>query len=303
MDAQTSPSFAAGAKPKFINGKIVWAGGPSIKQHFALPEPIMYYIAKNPSTPEVYKKLVRSCKYFFEKMQILVVGNLYGNTKICLNEDCDGDERKEKCCFDIDFNKFSNKIWVTNNVCLDEENISTFSSLIFPKLFRWNNIQLHGFADNIMFDDFKKVASFLTDISFVGCRIINDDGNVVMLDKIFEITTNIKDFEFCFFNDFSMINAATMKNICKLKNLQNLEAFRLLFIPEIFNVEDLSNFIKNHQNTKICFSFNDGISEEYKVQVDALIDTVIESEVPNRLINYAGQNQEKEKIMKDCYQD
>uniref|UniRef100_A0A914YUR1 Uncharacterized protein n=1 Tax=Panagrolaimus superbus TaxID=310955 RepID=A0A914YUR1_9BILA len=291
------------AKSKIINGKIGWSGGPSIKQLFLLHPSIMYYIAKNPSTPEVYNKLIQSCKYFFEKMAIFVASDLYTTgmyekTKICLYIDC---RHHTKCCINVSLNKLSTKIWVTNILGLDKENILTFSSLIFPKLFRWNNIQLDGFSDNIMYDDFKKVASFLTDFSFWRSQIINNDGSVVMLDKILEITPNIKEFYFSFWDDISMINPATMKNICKLKNLQNVESFRLFHIPEVFNVDDLSTFVKNHQNTKIVFDFVGEISEEYKIQLDALIDTVIESEVHNCRIQYRGQNEEKYKIMNELY--
>uniref|UniRef100_A0A914YY61 Uncharacterized protein n=1 Tax=Panagrolaimus superbus TaxID=310955 RepID=A0A914YY61_9BILA len=152
-----------------------------------------------------------------------------------------------------------------------------------------------------MFNNFKSCATFLTDISFWGSRIINDDGSVVMLDKILEITPNIKNFYIYFNNDFSMIDALSMKNICKLKNLQNLKFFFIGHIPEVFNVEDLSTFITDHPETTIDFDFNDEISEAYKIQLDTLIDTVIESKVPNRLINYSGQNPGKYKIMSDRY--
>uniref|UniRef100_A0A914Z6G1 Uncharacterized protein n=1 Tax=Panagrolaimus superbus TaxID=310955 RepID=A0A914Z6G1_9BILA len=253
----------------------------------------MYYIAKNPSTPKVYKKLIQSCKYFSEKMPILVVTNMYGNTTICSNEYCFRDDNK-KCCVNIDLNKLSSKIWITNKLILDEENISTFASLIIPKLFRWNIIELNVITMDIMFNDFRICAPFLTDILFWGCRIINDDGNVVMLDKILEIIPHIKNFDFRFKYDFSMINATTMKNMCKLKNLQSISLFD---IPEIFNVDDLSTFIKGHPDTEILFSFKQNISESYRVQLDSLIDTVIKFEASHCVIKYYGQNQERYKIM------
>uniref|UniRef100_A0A914Z0B7 Uncharacterized protein n=1 Tax=Panagrolaimus superbus TaxID=310955 RepID=A0A914Z0B7_9BILA len=297
MDA---PSSFADAKPKMINGKIVWAGGPSIKQHFALPESIMYYIAKNPSTPEVYKKLIQSCKYFFEKLPLFVAANLNGNNRLCSNEYCDG-EYDETCCFYIDFNKLSSKIWITNEIRLYSDDISTFSSLIFPKLFRWNIIELNVINTDIMFNDFRICASFLTDIFIWRSRIINDDGSVVMIDKILEVTSNIKKFYIKFIDNVSMINTAAMKNICKLKSLQNLKSFNLRYIPKIFNVDDLLTFIKAYSNTKIYFSFYGNISEEYKIQLDKLVDTVIKSDLLNCYICYPGENEEKLKIMNARY--
>uniref|UniRef100_A0AC34FGE5 Uncharacterized protein n=1 Tax=Panagrolaimus sp. ES5 TaxID=591445 RepID=A0AC34FGE5_9BILA len=155
-----------------------------------------------------------------------------------------------------------------------------------------------------MYNDFKSYAALLIDIDFFKGKIINDDdGSVVMLDKILEATINIKFFEYCFGNDFSMINASTMENICKLKNLQQLEKFSLFGLPDIVNVKDISTFIKNRPAVKIYLSFTDEISEEYKIQLDALIDTVIKGEVAKHLIWYRGQNQEKYEIMSDRYFD
>uniref|UniRef100_A0AC34GRU9 Uncharacterized protein n=1 Tax=Panagrolaimus sp. ES5 TaxID=591445 RepID=A0AC34GRU9_9BILA len=132
-------------------------------------------------------------------------------------------------------------------------------------------------------------------------QIINDeDGSVVMLEKVLEDVPNVKIFEY---NDFSMINASTMRKINTLKNLQHLESFTLAGLPELFNIEDISTFIKDHPAIKICLSFNYQISEEYKTQLDALIDTVIEAAVPKHLICYTGQNEEKYEIMNRRYED
>uniref|UniRef100_A0AC34FF93 Uncharacterized protein n=1 Tax=Panagrolaimus sp. ES5 TaxID=591445 RepID=A0AC34FF93_9BILA len=409
MDASTS-SFD-GAKPKMINGKIVWSGGPSCKQHFSLPISIIYYMATNPSTPKVYQKLIQSCKYFFEKNPILVAANMYGKTKLCLNEACDGDSEddnddeeyaKSDCCTDIDLNKLLSKIWLTSKLELTRENISTFTSLIYPKLYQCKTINLRLYYDIILFNDFKSCAPFLTDIylqgvviknneksvmldkileivpniknfhlngkscididlkklltpiwvtndialdsvnissfassiypklyrwkkislnvnidviqynDFKSCsmflidiaiqlvKIIDDVGKVVMLDKTLEICPNVQNFEYYDRESSSMINAATMKKICKLKHLYRLKSFDL-YIPEVFNVEDISTFVKGHLNTKIYLDFNGEISEEYKLQLDALVDTIIKSEAAKHLIAYDGQTEEKWKIMNDRY--
>uniref|UniRef100_A0A914YWF1 Uncharacterized protein n=1 Tax=Panagrolaimus superbus TaxID=310955 RepID=A0A914YWF1_9BILA len=112
---------------------------------------------------------------------------------------------------------------------------------------------------------------------------------------------DVKTCLFCFEGDISMINASTMKNICKLKNLQNLESFALANLPEIFNVEDLSKFIKDRVNTKIQFSFNENISDEYKIQLDKLIDIVIKTELINCRLCYPGQNEVKNQILNNRY--
>uniref|UniRef100_A0AC34FKH5 Uncharacterized protein n=1 Tax=Panagrolaimus sp. ES5 TaxID=591445 RepID=A0AC34FKH5_9BILA len=136
------------------------------------------------------------------------------------------------------------KIWITNEIYLIKETITTFSSLIYPKLFRWENVNVYVNNEVITFNQFKGCALFLTDISFNKAKITKDDGNVVKLDKILEICTNVKNFECFLSNDVSMINASTIKNLCKLKNFQQIEKFSLNGIPEVFNIEDIATFIK-----------------------------------------------------------
>lgn len=47
---------------------------PGIRQSFSLPEPFIYYAANTSVTsPRLYLKLVKTCKYFVEKNQILHV--------------------------------------------------------------------------------------------------------------------------------------------------------------------------------------------------------------------------------------
>uniref|UniRef100_A0AC34G944 Uncharacterized protein n=1 Tax=Panagrolaimus sp. ES5 TaxID=591445 RepID=A0AC34G944_9BILA len=94
-----------------------------------------------------------------------------------------------------------------------------------------------------------------------------------------------------------MVTVATFKNILKLENLGNLKLLGLLFMSSVFNVADLSNFIEKYKDTKIWFEFIDNVSAEYKEQLDALIDTVIQSNVPNRIIVYDGQDEEKLEIL------
>uniref|UniRef100_A0AC34F0C3 Uncharacterized protein n=1 Tax=Panagrolaimus sp. ES5 TaxID=591445 RepID=A0AC34F0C3_9BILA len=281
-----------------INGKIVWSGGPSVQQYFALPKSIMYYMARNPTTSEVYLKLIQTCKYFFETNPILVAADLYGKTTVCPydEEEC---SEKTNCCIDIDMDKLSNKIWITNILYLEKENISTFFSSIFSKLYRCQKADLTIHDEVIHFNDFEKCAPFL-----IGIHLHNVPIESVMLDKIIEICPQAKIFEFSFgSNNLSMIDATTMKNICKLKTLHHLELFLLKNVPEIFDIEDISIFIKDHPDTKIFLAFNNQISVEYKIQLEALIDTVIESQVLKCFISYSGQNEEKFNILYERYRN
>uniref|UniRef100_A0A914Y5S4 Uncharacterized protein n=1 Tax=Panagrolaimus superbus TaxID=310955 RepID=A0A914Y5S4_9BILA len=100
-----------------------------------------------------------------------------------------------------------------------------------------------------------------------------------------------------------MITESTAKKISNLRNLGHLSKIILLYIPEIFNVEDFSIFIKNRINTKFMLEFDNNISEQYKNQLNDLIDTLIESRFLGRYIEYYGQDREKENIMSNRYFD
>uniref|UniRef100_A0AC34GYC8 DUF38 domain-containing protein n=1 Tax=Panagrolaimus sp. ES5 TaxID=591445 RepID=A0AC34GYC8_9BILA len=287
------------------NGRIQWPESPSLKQYFSLPDSIMYYMAMNPSTPEVYNKLIQSCKYFFERNPILVVNRMNKvkkGTSICANGQCVSSGGKP-CCVKIDINKIKSKFWLTRELNLSDAATPNFISLLLPKLFRCEIDKLQIWQMNILFGDFKYLALFAKSVELVYAKIVNSDGKVVMLEKILESVSNIEEFYYIFRNDVSMVTHATIKNILKLQNLGKIKIMSLQDIPQVFNVEDLSRFITEFKDTTIWLGFVD-IAEEYMIQLDALIDTVIQSDVPNRSIRYVGQDKEKLAILEErCHDD
>uniref|UniRef100_A0AC34GVM4 Uncharacterized protein n=1 Tax=Panagrolaimus sp. ES5 TaxID=591445 RepID=A0AC34GVM4_9BILA len=288
MDASTSSSFID-SKPKLIYGKIVWSGGPSIRQNFSLPESIMFYMARNPSTAEVYNKLIQTCKYFFEKHPILVVADIYGNTKICPNEDCLGNE---ECCVKIDLNKFSSKFWFTNMIFPHDSNTS---SILCSKIYRCENSTLKLFDQNLMYNNFKLLASSAKNVELVDVKITNADGSMVMLETIFETVQNVEKFCYAFGDNSSVVTPSAV--IATLRKLGNLTELVLYNIPELPNLEDFSAFIKDPVDIKFSLWFHNNLSEEYKTQLNVLVDDIVASGLPNRLIWYEGQNEENRKIM------
>uniref|UniRef100_A0AC35GUX7 RRM domain-containing protein n=1 Tax=Panagrolaimus sp. PS1159 TaxID=55785 RepID=A0AC35GUX7_9BILA len=82
-----------------------------------------------------------------------------------------------------------------------------------------------------------------------------------------------------------------MKCILKLKNLGKIEYFCLVNLPESLSAEVISEFFKKFGHVKIRFHFNEDISEDYKNQLDGLIDEIVESEIPNRIVEYDGQDE------------
>uniref|UniRef100_A0A914XYV4 Uncharacterized protein n=1 Tax=Panagrolaimus superbus TaxID=310955 RepID=A0A914XYV4_9BILA len=255
-------------------------------------------MAKNPSTSKCYSKLIRSCKYFFEKNPVVVAADLYCETKICSNKDCDGDE---KCCISIDINKVTSKIWLTAGLILNCEHVSNYASLLYQKLYRYEMVRLDLCNQHIIYDEFKHLASCAKSILLINVQITYNDGSVVTLETILGSIPNVENFQYHSEDNRAVITSSTFANILKLKNLNDLNSFHLSNIVETVTVKSLSMFLENHKGTKIYLEFDDSISEEYKLQLDSLVNTVIECETAQHFIVYDGQDDDKYEIMDDRY--
>uniref|UniRef100_A0AC35FFU5 Uncharacterized protein n=1 Tax=Panagrolaimus sp. PS1159 TaxID=55785 RepID=A0AC35FFU5_9BILA len=247
--------------------------------------------------------MIQSCKYFFEKNPVLIVSKLKAweeneNCDICSNSFDECKQNKEKCCVKIDIAKVSSKIWIMDELSVID-GAKNFISVLCSKLYRCEINRLRICNKVIMFDDLQLLSTSAEDIGLWFNKITFNDGKPVMLDNILECFSNVEEFDFYFENDdVSMVNVSTMKNIMKLKNLGKTECFCLYNLPELLPIEDISAFFKKYEHVKIEFDFNKNISEEYKHQLDSLIDEIIECEVPNHIIFYNGQDEEKLEIMK-----
>uniref|UniRef100_A0A914QM75 Uncharacterized protein n=1 Tax=Panagrolaimus davidi TaxID=227884 RepID=A0A914QM75_9BILA len=286
----------------FIPGRIPWPEGLPRKQNFSIPENIIYYAAMNPSTPKVYNKMIQCCKYFFEINSILV--GKFEESKLCSNDESECLDNFEQCCVEIDISKITSKLWLINKLCDDDEtHIPNFTGLICSKLYQCDINLLALEHQNVLFDNFKILVSSVKTIVFEDLTITDSNGSVVMLESIFEALPNVKNFIYTFGHDFTMVTHATIKNMMKLEYFESLHIFGLSELPEIFEVKDLFDLIMNYKDTKIVLEFCDEISDEYKDQLDVLIDIVIESEIPNVIIEYDGQVEEKLEILEDRYFD
>uniref|UniRef100_A0AC34G194 Uncharacterized protein n=1 Tax=Panagrolaimus sp. ES5 TaxID=591445 RepID=A0AC34G194_9BILA len=282
--------------------KIPWPGGPSMKQNFPFPDTVIYYVSMNPSSPKAYNKMIQSCKFFFETNPILFG---YDAVKICSKYLKNIFHNPNFSCLDIDMKKCISKFWLIHKLYIDgdENEIPNFTSLLCSKLYRCDLKILELSDQNILFDDFKLLVSSVKTISLYNVKTLYKDGKVVMLEAIFESIPNIDKFSFQWEKNFSMVTAETLKNISELKSCERLITFELSYIPDIFKVEELSDFIMNHKTTKIIFAFSFNISEEYKIQLDSLIDTVIEAKIIDVIIDYRGQDEEKLLILENQYAD
>uniref|UniRef100_A0A914NX89 Uncharacterized protein n=1 Tax=Panagrolaimus davidi TaxID=227884 RepID=A0A914NX89_9BILA len=297
----SSSIFASDVVPTFY-GKRAWPGCPTKKHDWKYPESMIHYIAKNPSSTKVYQKMIQSGKYFFEKNPVLVVSKLDTckdnvNSLICSNTVDECKKNTEKCCVKIDIAKVFSKIWITDKLSVTD-GAKNFTSVFCSKLYRCEIDFLGICRKVIMFDDLLLFTSSAKKILLCDNQIIFNEGKPVMLNTILESSPNVTIFFFYFDDGASTVNTS-LKNIMKLKNLGKIEYFGLHNLSESLSIEDISAFLKKSEHVRIEFRFSKNISDDYKNQLDALIDEIIESKAFNRLIVYDGQDREKYKTMKN----
>uniref|UniRef100_A0A914PAM6 Uncharacterized protein n=1 Tax=Panagrolaimus davidi TaxID=227884 RepID=A0A914PAM6_9BILA len=191
----------------------------------------------------------------------------------------------------LDRGKFKCKLWLTCNLVIGF-NFQSYIPLLISKFYRCEIDYLAIGDKNITSDHFKFLVAFVKTIFSSKNSFKYEDGTAIMLDKILGCLPKIQSIAFDLGEDISMINHSTMKNMIKLENLKNLQRFEFSQITEIFD---------EFENTHIWFAFASNISQEYKEQLDSLIDEIIKVKLPNCYITYDDQDVAKLEIMEGRY--
>uniref|UniRef100_A0A914YVE4 Uncharacterized protein n=1 Tax=Panagrolaimus superbus TaxID=310955 RepID=A0A914YVE4_9BILA len=142
----------------------------------------MKYILKN-STPEVWEKLIQTCKYFFSKNPVFPVGALSSR---CTDGKWDGD------CGIVNTNQPIVKLWLYKS--LDGDFPATLTSLI-PKLSKCSVKHLLIRGQNLNWEEYQflTVSGLVTLFKFIGSTVKYSDGKIVTFDKLLENLKNVKN--------------------------------------------------------------------------------------------------------------
>uniref|UniRef100_A0AC34G6X7 Uncharacterized protein n=1 Tax=Panagrolaimus sp. ES5 TaxID=591445 RepID=A0AC34G6X7_9BILA len=244
-----------------------------LRQSFSLPDSIMHYMAQNPPSPEVYEKLVKCCKYFFIKNQIIILSNtayynnewrIYGNTGERIN---------------IDLSNISIKYWITGYLSVRRTNDNTIASSLISKIYKCNVRHLSLINQICSFDEFMVLASSNVEaLRLFRVTVKYGDGTEVHLEKIVEQLPKVKSIDIYCPPNTSMITSKTMQELCKIPHFAKLDYFTLMDIPEAFNLESFSSYMKKNKITCVDLGFCDSISDGYKGRLEALVDEIIEAD-------------------------
>uniref|UniRef100_A0AC34FIE2 Uncharacterized protein n=1 Tax=Panagrolaimus sp. ES5 TaxID=591445 RepID=A0AC34FIE2_9BILA len=267
------------------------------RQAFSLPDSIMHYMAMNPSSTEVYQKLVQSCKYFFVKNPILVVSGLRYRSNGW--ETFSNGEWK-----DIDLSNISSKLWITDRFFVYPNNDNNIASSIVPKIYQCNVKKVVLWDQILSYDEFMVLAPAVEHLDFLRVSVKYVDCTIVPLEKLVEQLSKAKQIDYFFSSDTEMITSKTFKELLKIPHFATLDFFYLYEIPEVFDIESFYVHLKKNMRTKIILHFCDTMSEEYKIRLEAIIDEIIEAknrEYKIPYITFEELDEEKERKLYDLY--
>ena len=163
-------------------------------QKFSLPSTIVYYIFKNPASPSVYQKLIKTCKYFYPKNPIIVVdyfGFSYDGFSFHTTPFA---KREEKEYFQKDIRKISCKFWITDKAEVNPYH-RWIRKFLHKKIFRINGLFLTGYF-NLKLEKLLRpeTAQFVTVITFGYALPRYADGTLMPIEKIFDFFPNLEVF-------------------------------------------------------------------------------------------------------------
>ena len=166
---------------------------PPQNQRFSLPEIIVHYLAKNPTSSKLWKKLIQTCKYFYSKNPIIVVDCV----RQMVNSDntswaMELDEREtnfvlQNCSF---------KFWISNSLSAFILDTPDRISSLFPRVYRFDLESLYLSNVSITFDEFNclSASNTLIELEFYNVVMKQADGSLVDLVQILERIPRIQRF-------------------------------------------------------------------------------------------------------------
>ena len=163
------------------------------RQLFGLPYDMMNSITYKNSNYIVYAKLISTCKHFFAKRPLLMVGNVHEDEV----RQSYGLNTKYETVF-WKFNIESKiKLWITgyfNSTYFDST--SAIANLI-PMCYRFDGQDLQLVENELTLDEYIFLTSSknLKYVRLYECNIKNDDGTYVCAKTLFEYIKHVESFD------------------------------------------------------------------------------------------------------------
>jgi hypothetical protein len=239
-------------------------------QDFAIPGSLMHYIAKNPLSPKVYQKLIKTCKFFFVKNPVLVLSNLYyaKNGWVTWSN---GNRTK------VDLKNGLEKYWVADYFGACSSRVSVASSIV-PRISRCNIQRLSLATQIISYNDLMILPKDVEDLTMNKVFVKNDVTFFVTMDKIFDLFPKVKRFFYtCTQRTPDMVNE-TFGKFLKNPNFLALDVFTCCRVSDNFDIEAFYSYMESNNHTKINLKFADNISVALKNRLEQIVDEIISTQ-------------------------
>uniref|UniRef100_A0AC34FJX5 Uncharacterized protein n=1 Tax=Panagrolaimus sp. ES5 TaxID=591445 RepID=A0AC34FJX5_9BILA len=256
------------------------------RQIFDLPESIVFYMAKNPPSSEIHRKMIQCCKYFFIKNPILHFHCLHfdgeNGWKTCINENCLGPKNAEYQKIDLDMDKIQSKIWIDFDLSLFSSNPAFASSLI-PKLYNGNVKSLQIYEQKISFNDLLFFSKEMKQIVLDGSTVVYQNGNEVPYEIILFFLPKLRNFIVDRYSKNAASNvfydfSNTVKELLRIPNFKNLTGIVFYGVTESFDVTAFYNYFKDMKDVRASLKYYGLLSEEYTEKLQSITDEILEGE-------------------------
>uniref|UniRef100_A0A914QY78 Uncharacterized protein n=1 Tax=Panagrolaimus davidi TaxID=227884 RepID=A0A914QY78_9BILA len=250
-----------------------------------VPEYIWYHVAKNVSSPKLYRKLVQCSKYFYNKNPILLLHCLLydnGTWRTCSKiggKSCG--EINGETCSDlkaIDLDEISIKIWVTNVIgaySLWEDKITP---LVIPSTLNSYAVNFEGWDQELSFDQLLLFGGTVKSCYFENVSVKKNDHNEVSFAEIVQSLPMVEEFTFDAESD-SSFTSTTVKELLKIPHFYKIKTLKLGNVSDEFDIEEFYQlFLKANKTMEIGIWFNWDVSDIYKQKIEEITKEILESE-------------------------
>uniref|UniRef100_A0A914PF93 DUF38 domain-containing protein n=1 Tax=Panagrolaimus davidi TaxID=227884 RepID=A0A914PF93_9BILA len=106
-----------------------------------------------------------------------------------------------------------------------------------------------------------------------------EDDSIVTLEKIVEALPKLTILAVQLHDTATkVISSKTVYELLKISHFSNLENLRLFNIPQCFDIDCFFKYIKKNKEIKSALDFSSEISDEYKKQLEAIVEEIVEKE-------------------------
>uniref|UniRef100_A0A914QNR0 Uncharacterized protein n=1 Tax=Panagrolaimus davidi TaxID=227884 RepID=A0A914QNR0_9BILA len=246
----------------------VFVHGSSKRQlYFAFPKFVMDYILKNPKSWKLWKKLIQSCKWFFDKNSIVVIPCLHfkdDGFSTCSTQHCNFVSDRPIGLLSAPF-----KLWITEN--LDIEVGGGAVKHLIPRIYKCDAEDMNLVNQLLTVDEFAFLTHKVLDPMLDGTRILDKNEKPLSFEKILERLPQIQSISYYFMDDDVTLD--TVKKITEMEHVKKFSRMILQNIPPNFDFDAFSKFML--ENKQICFVlsfYDETLTEEYMVKVQAFAE-------------------------------